>query len=79
MVSPADGETVSSRPPFVVDYADGALEAELAQTPDTLTQGDRIGQFVEPVASDFMLIGTSGRPSNIASWDGSRMSAGRYF
>jgi hypothetical protein len=79
VVSPADGETVSSLPSFVVDYAEGTLEVELARTADTLTQGDKIGQFVEPVASDFMLIGTSGRPPNIATWDGSKLSAGRYF
>lgn len=80
VVLPADGATVSSRPNFVVDYPQGTLDVELATTPETLTAGANVGQFVEPAADTFMLIGVGGRPAAIAAWgQAPRLNAGRYF
>jgi hypothetical protein len=80
VISPADGTTVSSRPDFTVDYPQGTLAVELATTPETLTVGDHVGQFVEPARTNFMLIGTVGGPPGVAQWGLSpRLNAGHYF
>jgi hypothetical protein len=47
VVSPADGETVSSRPEYVFDFVDGAAELEASRSPDVQTSGANAGEFVD--------------------------------
>ena len=48
LTSPHDGETISSRPTFTFDFAEGYAAIELADEPDVMTAGDDAGAFVDP-------------------------------
>lgn len=80
VVSPSDGDVVSSRPNFAVDYAEGTLEVEFAVDADTKSAGDDVGAFVDAIRSNFMLVGGANHPLGLAEWGLSpRLNAGRYF
>lgn len=79
VLAPLDGDTVTSRPSFIVDYQQGTLEVEFARTPDLLTAGPNVGGFVEPERTDFMLVGLAGRRPGIADWSTRRLPSGLYY
>jgi hypothetical protein len=78
-LSPVDGATVPSRPTFVFDVLNGVAEIELSRSPETLTAGSNVGEFVEEAASDDFLLYSRNPRDGIAPWTGSRLSSGRYY
>jgi hypothetical protein len=75
VLSPADGETVGSRPTFAFDILDGAVEVELARAPDLLTSGG----FVDTAQSLFATLYTRRPLDGLAPWSGGPITAGSYF
>jgi hypothetical protein len=84
-LSPANGQTVSSRPTFVFDFARGHSEVEFSNTPDLRTGGIDPGAFVDAAKSTFLTVGPmESAPTqlpNLARWPSfsSRLLAGRFF
>jgi hypothetical protein len=75
VLSPRDGDTVPSRPTFTFDFTEGSAEIEAATKPELRTAGDRVGDFVESVDSEFFLL----PESTGTTWGPLKFNAGRYF
>lgn len=79
VLTPPDGEAVSSRPTFTFDFVDGSATIELSRSPETNQAGSQVGAFVDPIAQDFTILSPTDATPGTSPWDSRPLTAGRYY